>query len=169
LTRPYDSPLRFRCETAIEAPRDTSRRSPAGWLFESRSQRVGVENSSPNQVLGCGRRRLFAPTLLEGCVCKPIERCERHRCRTPSPPAGSACRASYAHAIPRQSKQANGRHCSTKTLAPRYRTSDIHRDGTRHITQRTLIAFVRIGPARRVHDLPGPTLTSSFPSSSRHS
>jgi hypothetical protein len=75
-------------------------------------------------------------------------------------------RARDPQAVETSQRQA---HCSTKTLAPRYRTSDIHRDGTRHITQRTLIAFVRIGPARRVHDLPGPTLTSSFPSSSRHS
>jgi hypothetical protein len=50
-------------------------------------------------------------------------------------------RARDPQAVETSQRQA---HCSTKTLAPRYRTSDIHRDGTRHITQRTLIAFVRV-------------------------
>ena len=117
---PLRFPLRFQCETAIEAPRDTSRRSrpptSAGWLFESAIAARWCREWFPKQVLGCGRRRLFAPTLLEGYVCKPIEPCERHRCRTPSPPAGSACRASYAHAIPRQSKQANGRRTAAQRL-----------------------------------------------------
>jgi hypothetical protein len=79
---------------------------------------------------------------------------------------------------PQAVETANGRRTAwprpcTKILATRHRTSDIHRDGTRHVTQHTPPFFLLlcgvIGPARRVHDLPGIYAYFIFPSSSRHS
>ena len=76
---------------------------------------------------------------------------------------------------PQAVETANGRRTAwlrpcTKILATRHRTSDIHRDGTRHVTQHTPPFFLLlcgvIGPARRVHDLPGIYAYFIFPSSS---